>query len=365
MADIFISYAREDLERVHPIVRLIESAGWSMFWDRTIPAGMTWRQYIGKALDEAKCIIVVWSKSSVESDWVIEEADDGRKRRILIPITIEDVIPPLGFRSIQHEDLSDWKGEPNHRRAKGLIKSVEGIAGKPEKPPSAPSEKPESKIPLQEFESNSEDSTSIKIEKPKSPDQKHKTGFLQKLWPKVVSLSVASLILLIGILIWIDTKGRKVEMKPSDVGEFVQPQGQVSDPAGNLHLSTLEINSRFIENDSAGKLFIITGQVKNGYTVARSHIQVNGKIYNQGKQLVKSENAFSGNILSDLDLKNLSFKEIQGRLNAKNGLQMANVDVKPGGTIPFMVVFSDLPENLEEFTIEVIGSAPATPPAAN
>ena len=143
------------------------------------------------------------------------------------------------------------------------------------------------------------------------------------------------------------------------VGEFVQPQGQVSDPAGNLHLSTLNINSRFIENESAGRLFIITGEVKNGYTVARRHIAVNGKIYSQGKQLVKSENVFSGNILTDLDLKNLSFEEIQGRLNTKGGTGMANLDVKPGASIPFMLVFSDLPENLEEFTIEVTGSAAA------
>ncbi len=141
------------------------------------------------------------------------------------------------------------------------------------------------------------------------------------------------------------------------VGEFVQPQGQVSDPAGNLHLSTLNINSRFIENDSAGRLFIITGEVKNGYTVARSHIQVNGKIYSQGKQLVKSENVYSGNILSDLDLKNLSFADISNRLNTKDGSRMANVDVKPGATVPFMLVFSNLPENLEEFTIEVAGSS--------
>jgi predicted Zn finger-like uncharacterized protein len=149
------------------------------------------------------------------------------------------------------------------------------------------------------------------------------------------------------------------------VGEFVQPQGQVSDPAGNLHLSTLNINSRFIENESLGRLFIITGEVKNGYSVPRRHIQVNGKIYSQGKQLVKSENVFSGNILSDLDLKNLSFEEIQGRLNAKEGTVMANQDVKPGATVPFMLVFSDLPENLEEFTIEVAGSAAVAAPGTN
>jgi formylglycine-generating enzyme required for sulfatase activity len=224
MADIFISYAREDLERVRPIVKLIEGAGWSVFWDRTIPAGNTWRQYIGKALDEAKCVVVVWSKSSVESDWVIEEADDGRKRRILIPITIEDVILPLGFRSIQHEDLRDWKGDFEHPRAKSLVKSIEGIAGKPEKPPSAPTVKPESKIPLQEFESEPEDSSSIRIEEPKSAVQKHKTGSLLKLWPKVVALSVVSLVLLIGISIWIDKKGRKVEMAPSEIKDDVSVQ---------------------------------------------------------------------------------------------------------------------------------------------
>ncbi len=149
------------------------------------------------------------------------------------------------------------------------------------------------------------------------------------------------------------------------VGEFVQPQGQVSDPAGNLHLSTLNINSRFIENESLGRLFIITGEVKNGYSVPRRHIQVNGKIYSQGKQLVRGENVFSGNILSDLDLKNLSFEEIQSRLNTKGGTVMADQDVKPGATVPFMLVFSNLPENLEEFTIEVTGSTAATPPAAN
>ncbi|MCG6905868.1 MAG: zinc-ribbon domain-containing protein [Desulfobacteraceae bacterium] len=149
------------------------------------------------------------------------------------------------------------------------------------------------------------------------------------------------------------------------IGEFVQPQGQVSDPAGNLYLSTLNINSRFIENDSAGRLFIITGEVKNGYTVARRDIAVNGKIYSQGKQLVKSENVVSGNILADLDLKNLSFEEIQGRLNTKGEIGVANLEVKPGATIPFMLVFSDLPENLEEFTIEVTGSAAVTAPTAN
>jgi len=165
MADIFISYARQDLERVRPIVRLIEGAGWSVFWDRTIPAGNTWRQYIGKALDEAKCVIVVWSRSSVASKFVQEEADDGSEREILIPVIIEDVRPPLGFRSIQHEDLSDWKGDFDHPRARSLIKAIKGYAGNPQKGLVEPSAKPKVEVARKVEPPKSETPVPIRTEK--------------------------------------------------------------------------------------------------------------------------------------------------------------------------------------------------------
>ena len=38
MADVFISYASEDRERVKPIVGSIEDAGFSVWWDRRIGA---------------------------------------------------------------------------------------------------------------------------------------------------------------------------------------------------------------------------------------------------------------------------------------------------------------------------------------
>ena len=145
MADIFISYARDDLYKIRPIVKLIEENGWSVFWDRTIPAGLTWREYIGKALDDAKCVIVFWSRNSVKSEFVQEEADDGRGRKILIPIRIDNARIPLGFRAIQHEDFTNWKGEPYDRRVKILIKDIEGIVGKPQKGVTKPFVKPKSK----------------------------------------------------------------------------------------------------------------------------------------------------------------------------------------------------------------------------
>ena len=111
MADIFISYAREDQEKAGQLASALEAKGWTVFWDRTIPPGKSWRDYIGAKLNAARCVIVAWSKSSIESEWVAEEADEGKNRKILVPVLFEEVQIPLGFRSIQTANLSDWKGE--------------------------------------------------------------------------------------------------------------------------------------------------------------------------------------------------------------------------------------------------------------
>ncbi len=109
MFDIFISYAREDVNRVKELVNVLEKRGWSVFWDRRIPAGKTWRSHIGNALEHARCIVVIWSQYSTGSDWVNEEADEGKKRGILIPILLDSVQPPHCFREIQAADLTGHK----------------------------------------------------------------------------------------------------------------------------------------------------------------------------------------------------------------------------------------------------------------
>jgi hypothetical protein len=54
MADIFISYAREDWERVRPLRDVFSGQGWSVFWDLEIPPGQTWDSYIATALRSAR-----------------------------------------------------------------------------------------------------------------------------------------------------------------------------------------------------------------------------------------------------------------------------------------------------------------------
>ena len=114
--DIFLSYAREDEDRVRPLVAAFEAQGWSLFWDRRIPTGQTWRSHIGAGLQNARCVVVAWSRHSIESQWVAEEADEGKIRQVLVPVLLDRVQPPRGFREIQAADLSRWQaGEPSER----------------------------------------------------------------------------------------------------------------------------------------------------------------------------------------------------------------------------------------------------------
>jgi TIR domain len=133
MSDIFISYSAEDRSRAQVIAQLLEGQGWSIFWDRTIPIGRTWRDVIRKELDEARCVIVLWSKISIGSGWVQDEADDAKRRRVLVPVLIEDVLPPIGFRSIQAADLTNWDGTEATPSVRTLVQGITGIIGPPAK----------------------------------------------------------------------------------------------------------------------------------------------------------------------------------------------------------------------------------------
>ena len=120
------------------------------------------------------------------------------------------------------------------------------------------------------------------------------------------------------------------------------------------------ISSKFIDNTMHGKLFIITGTVKNEFSGSRKYIKIQGSLFSSGKILAKEVTVYGGNNISDPDLSEMSLADINQRLSNRFGDKKSNFDVKPGRSIPFMVVFSDLPESLEEFTVEAVGSFPAT-----
>jgi len=130
VADIFLSYAREDLEKARLLATGLEQQGWSVFWDRSsIQIGQDVDEVIEQAIEQAHCMIVGWSQVSKKSDWVRGEATIGREGRILLPVLFEAVSPPIAFRSLHTEDFSNWQGESDKPEFLNLCKAVTRLAG--------------------------------------------------------------------------------------------------------------------------------------------------------------------------------------------------------------------------------------------
>ena len=140
MSDIFISYAREDRARVASLAEALEGRGWSVWWDPHIPTGRRFDDVIEQAIAEARCIIVVWSASSISSDYVRAEAGEGAERGILFPVMLEEVRIPLPFRQLQTARLIDWRGEPHHPEFERLVRDISALLGPPAERPSPPAE---------------------------------------------------------------------------------------------------------------------------------------------------------------------------------------------------------------------------------
>lgn len=112
--------------------RALESSGLPVWWDRNIPSGRTFDDVIEEALSGAHCVIVLWSKNSVKSEWVRNEVQDGVDRKILIPVLIENVKIPLAFRRIQSANLVGWTGDVTSVVFQNLVNDVKGILSQDE-----------------------------------------------------------------------------------------------------------------------------------------------------------------------------------------------------------------------------------------
>uniref|UniRef100_A0A7C4ML57 DUF3426 domain-containing protein n=1 Tax=Desulfatirhabdium butyrativorans TaxID=340467 RepID=A0A7C4ML57_9BACT len=129
------------------------------------------------------------------------------------------------------------------------------------------------------------------------------------------------------------------------------------DLAGNRKIRIYDVNSKFMDTAGAGRLFVITGKIRNDYAEVRGLVSVKGKLYDVAKKEVQSQTVFCGNVLSDEDLHAMPVDAIQKALSHRLGKDRVNARIEPGGSVPFMMVFSQLPDQLDEFSLEVIGSA--------
>lgn len=130
MADVFISYKKEDRAVAERVAHFLNEIGLSVFWDHAIVAGEGWDDRIEQELDLSRSVIVLWTALSRESRWVRNEARRGLERQVLIPVLAEDVRLPLEFADVQCENLIGWNGELVHRGWMRVVERIGRLSGR-------------------------------------------------------------------------------------------------------------------------------------------------------------------------------------------------------------------------------------------
>ena len=129
MSDIFISFANADRDKARRLAEALGAEGWSVFWSVETPVAKKWPQVIEDELTNAKCVVVLWSRESVNRDWVREEAEIAKNRGVFIQACLDETPPPFGFGLYQAASLTDWEGDAAHPGYRKLIAAIADFLG--------------------------------------------------------------------------------------------------------------------------------------------------------------------------------------------------------------------------------------------
>jgi hypothetical protein len=85
---------------------------------------MPWRPELGIELANCRAVIVLWSHTSINSEWVCREARAGLRKEALVPILLDQDALPSEFAAIQATDLSHWNGEMDFAQMEALLRRL-------------------------------------------------------------------------------------------------------------------------------------------------------------------------------------------------------------------------------------------------
>ena len=133
---VFVSYAHEDRVRAQAVIQALRQAGFQVWWDGLIVAGAAFASHTEQALEAAAVVVVLWSRASIVSDWVRDEATRGRDRGCLVPVSLDGSEAPLGFRQYLAISLAKWHGKADAAEIRAVVHAVQALHGRaPSGPP--------------------------------------------------------------------------------------------------------------------------------------------------------------------------------------------------------------------------------------
>jgi Tol biopolymer transport system component len=121
MPDIFLSYCREDQEAARRFAEGLEQEDFSVWWDQALNAGESFDQVTERSLKEARAVVVLWTRRSVQSRWVRSEATLADRYHTLVPVMLEPCDRPIMFELTHTADLVGWSGDRADKRWQSFI----------------------------------------------------------------------------------------------------------------------------------------------------------------------------------------------------------------------------------------------------
>lgn len=135
VADVFISYKREERVAVERLAQELSALGLSVWFDASLSAGEAFADEIDREARAAKVILVCWSPAARGSAWVKSEALIGFTSNTLAACYVagpDGFDPPAPFNAIHAEDLRSWITSPSaaHAGWKSLLRRIGDLCGR-------------------------------------------------------------------------------------------------------------------------------------------------------------------------------------------------------------------------------------------
>lgn len=175
---------------------------------------------------------------------------------------------------------------------------------------------------------------------------------------RIVVYSILVLLVVTGVYLWLFPQiGR-------DALNFVSPgsgdrvlgaapkAAAVAAPGG---INFAEVKERFTKSTASGDLLVISGLAVNEFEYPVARVRLRGKILDSAGKVLGEIETFAGNLLTDEELNRLTDKEVLAELQRQEGSDMPNANIRSRASIPFMIVFSNPPKEVDEFIIELSG----------
>lgn len=201
---------------------------------------------------------------------------------------------------------------------------------------------------IEHGEIEEEEAAEVKVEPPAVKTKGRRPGLM------LIILIVVFVVILGALYVYLFAPS----LLPEGLSGVKPTQQQDFTDAGNLRLEIVDTKGDFFPTDKLGQLYIIKGKIINNYPQSRSYILIKGTIEDDKKNPIDRKLAYAGNIISEKELKDITVNEIEKRLKNKSGNNNSNIDVPPQESVPFMIIFYNLPDSISEYVVETVSSVP-------